>query len=175
MSGLFNMLMGTNPAIGYLMAVLGITQETKDKWPLGRLRDAYTNEDGTKVFIFTRNGGLDQESAVQIEKNLRDHHPNYVGFEIDDFDSTYLTYEFNTPEDLLHITKQIAEMTETEPPMVRFRRLLDDMKTGKSNPMVDNAMEVGKKIFDPILNGESGVVEHGDGSVQIHQIKPEDT
>lgn len=179
MSGLYNMLCGKNPAAPHLFGILGITQQTAEQWPVGRIRDVYTNEDGTKIFIFTRNGpsgmGLTEEERDAIEKNFRENHPHYVGFEIDDFDCTYLTYEFNTPKDRLDIAKEIAEMTETDPPMVRMKRLLDDMKAGKENPAVKNAMEAGKKMLGPILQSldaaDGGnideVIEHGDGAVEI--------
>ena len=179
---LFNMLMGTNPAAPYLFAFLGITGETAKKWPLGRIRDAYTNEEGSKIFVFTRNGpsgiGLTPDERDAIEKNLRENHPNYVGFEIDDFDQTYLTYEFDTPEEYLEQTKEIAAMTETEPPMVRFRRLISDMEAGKDNPATQNALEAGKKIFEPIVNALDGgegtreTVKHGDGSVHVVNLAP---
>lgn len=172
---LFNMLMGVNPATPFLLGFLGISQQTKEQWPLGRMRDAYTNEDGSKIFIFTRNGpsgmGLTPEERDAIDENFRKH-PNYVGFEIDDFDETYLTYEFNTPEDFREHTKEVADMTETEPPMVRFRRLIDDMEAGKKNPAVENALEAGKKLLGPILDGSSQTVEHGDGSVHVINLTP---
>lgn len=174
MSGLFNMLMGRNPAAPYLLAVLGISNETAHNWPLGRLRDVYTNEDGTKVFIFTRNGGLSSKDEQVVSQNLKDKHPDYIGSVIDDFDSTYLTYEFKTPTEMIEITKQIADMTETEPPMVRFRRLLDDMQSGKKNESVDNALEVGKKIFGQIFDGKDGIVEHDKGSVEIRSFGPKE-
>ena len=165
------MLMGTNPATPYLLAFLGITQEAQEQWPLGRIRDSYTNEDGSKIFIFTRNGpsgmGLIPDERDVIEENFRENHPHYVGFEIDDFDHTYLTYEFNTPEEHRAHTKEIADMTEPEPPMVRFRRLIDDMEAGKKNPAVENAIEAGKKLLGPILEGKNETVEHGDGSVDV--------
>ncbi len=174
---LFNMLMGRNPAAPFLLAFLEITQETQEKWPLGRMRDAYTNEDASKIFIFTRNGpsgmGLTSDERDTIEENFRENHPNYVGFEIDDFDQTYLTYEFDTPEQYREQTKEIADMTETEPPMVRFRRLIDDMAAGKKNPAVENAIEAGKKLLGPILDGKSQTVKHGDGSVNVINFTPE--
>ena len=175
---MYNMLMGRNPAVPYLLGFLGITKETADKWPVGRMRDAYTNEDGSKIFIFTRNGpsgmGLTPKERDTIEENFRENHPNYVGFEIDDFDETYLTYEFDIPEEFRAHTKEIADMTETEPPMVRFRRLIDDMKAGKKTPAVENAIEVGKKLLGPILEGKSENVKHGDGSVDVVNLTPND-
>lgn len=168
---LFNMLMGRNPAAPYLLGFLGITQETQEQWPLGRMRDSYTNKDGSKIFIFTRNGpsgmGLAPDERDSIEENFRENHPDYVGFEIDDFDQTYLTYEFDTPEEFREQTKEIADMTETEPPMVRFRRLIDDMEAGKKTPAVENAIEAGKKLLGPILEGKTETVKHGDGSVDV--------
>ena len=171
------MLLGRNPASPYLLAYLGITEETKEQWNLGRLRDVYTNDEGTKIFVFTRNGpsgvGLTQEQRDEIDRNFRESHEHYVGFEIDDFDQTYLTYEFNTPPEFLEQTKEIADVTETEPPMARFRRLIDDMQSGKDNEAVRNAMEAGEKLLKPVVEGQNADVEHGDGSMVIRQISPE--
>lgn len=166
MNGLYNMLFGTNPASQYLLAAIGFNLENQSGWPLSRFRDTYANEDGTKVFVFTRNGGLPFEDQVMINEKLTQH-PNYVKHWLDEFDSTYCTYEFNVPEEFLKITKQIAEMTDTMPPMQRFKKLMDDMTNNKSNEQVDHAVNAGNKILDAILSATDQTVEHGDGSVEV--------
>lgn len=172
MSGLYNMLFGTNPAIGLLLGFLGIFKDTADKWPLGRLRDAYTNEEGTRIFIFTRNGGLDESESAKIENNFRDNHPHFVASHIDSFDSTYVTYEFGVPAEYTFAVHEIAQVTDTMPPMERMSKLLSDLHSGKDNELTKNAKEVGEKIFGAIQRGESGSIQHGDGSVDVDHFHP---
>ena len=160
------MLFGRNPATPYLFAFLGITQETAKDWEFGRLRDTYVSEDGSKIFIFTRNGNIEPEDQKAILDNLSKH-PQFVRHFIDEFDSTYCTYEFNTPVQFLEQTKQIADMTDTTTPMQRFQKLLDDMQSGKKNNQVDHALNVGEQIIGGILGGQSKSVSNEDGSVEI--------
>ena len=58
---LYNMLMGRNPFSPVLLGILGITDETKDQWPLGRIRDVYTNEAADRIFVLHRNYGEGDE------------------------------------------------------------------------------------------------------------------
>ena len=171
---LYNMLMQRNPASPYLLAALGIDQDTQDEWPLGRMRDMYTSEDGSKIFIFTRNGpsgmGLSEEERDKINTNF-EKHPQFVRWFLDDFDSTYCTYEFNTPEEYLELVQGIAEVTDTIPPLVRFNKLVEDMKAGKDNEQVANAKKVGEKLFEglerKLSGGKDEHIKTEDGSIDI--------
>ncbi len=53
---LYNLLHGRNPNAALLLAVLNLDGED-GKWPTGRFRDIYPNEDGSKIILYTRNGG----------------------------------------------------------------------------------------------------------------------
>ncbi len=176
---LYNMMMGRNPISPTLLGILGITDETADKWPLGRMRDVYVTPNGRRIFLFTRNGpsamGLTPEQREDIEKNFRENHPQYVGFVIDDFDETYLTYEFRTPKHFIPAVQKIAEFTDTTPPMVRFRKVIKDMEDGVDNEGTKNAFEAGKKMMGPlmeVLDGKkpAATATHGDGGVDIINV-----
>lgn len=191
---LFNMLMGRNPYSPVLLACLGIHDDTKEKYPLGRIRDVYTNEAGDRVFIFTRNG--EYEDYAHVDEALAQH-PNYVQKTIDDFDSTYATYEFTVPDDPVDVggailgeslinakelVATIANLSDTTPPMQRFRKLMADMESGEDNEQVRNALEVGKQIMKPLTDMMDGKDvpssvdvpgKHGEPGVQIFTVKPE--
>jgi len=130
-----------NPAAADIFSILGIGVED-----FGRSRDIYLNEQGTKIFVFTRNGHEDYD---YIEEDLKKH-SHYVRSWRDDFDNTYRTYEFNVPEEHLGVALGLAEVTDTVPPMDRFKKLISDLKSGKKNEQVDRAMEVGKAILGQI-------------------------
>lgn len=172
---LYNMLMGRNPCAPLLFAALDINKETHKEWPLGRIRDAYTNEDGSKIFIFTRNGpsgmGLSEEERDKINTKIAEH-PQFVRWFLDDFDSTFCTYEFDTPEEHRDMVRGIADTTDTIPPMVRYCKLIDDMKDGKDNESVQHAKEVGKKVVEGLmrkLDGGGGdeTIRTEDGEIDI--------
>ena len=172
MSGLYNMLMGRNPAAPYLLACIGITEETQQNYPLGRYRDTYTNENGDRVFIFTRNYGTEWENVDQALGS----HPNFVQKFADDFDHTYTTYEFTVPENMSEIVKQIATMSDNTPPMVAYRKLISDMENGVKNEVVDRALKVGEGIMNSIVETMAGKekseISNEDGAVVIQNLTP---
>lgn len=173
MSGLYSMLFGRNPASPYLLAFLGITQETAEQYPLGRIRDVYTNDEADRIFIFTRNG--EYEEYRHVDEALAKH-PNFVRKFVDDFDSTYATYEFTVPVEYQAEVKSVAENSDNTPPMEKFRKLLSDLESDKDNAMTQHAKEVGKKIFEPILSGDEGTTEidNGLGSVSVTNFQKGD-
>lgn len=73
----------------------------------GRFRDIYLNEDGTKIILFTRNGGGNRESYFYIFDILKTH-PNYITDYDDDFDCTYAYIEFSVPEEYKEALKQLS-------------------------------------------------------------------
>ena len=81
---LYNMLHGQNSLSPFLLGILEIDQEG-GKYQSGRFRDIYLNEDGTKVTLFTRNGGGNREEYQDLIDVLATH-PNYITDFDDDFD-----------------------------------------------------------------------------------------
>lgn len=170
MSGLYNMLFGRNPVSSYLLAFLGITQETAEQYPLGRIRDVYTNDAADRIFIFTRNS--DYEEYSHVDEALAKH-PNFVRKFLDDFDRTYATYEFTVPPEYQEAINTIAENSDNTPPMEKFQKLMADFDAGKENAMTQHAKKVGEQIFKPILEDGDGTTEidNGLGSVSVTTIK----
>lgn len=89
---MYNMLFGTNPAAGKLLAALGTTMGD-----VPRFRDAYLDEDG--IVIYTRTGGNNREyyeNEIDALRNL----PGFVSEEDDDFDNTYAYFHYTVPAPL---------------------------------------------------------------------------
>ena len=91
MSGLYNMLFGSNDQAGFLLGLLG-----KDTGDFGRYRDVYVTED--HIVVHTRNGGGNREDYEDVFDEMSTH-PWYSHDADDDFDCTYANIYFRVPED----------------------------------------------------------------------------
>ncbi|MFD7705586.1 hypothetical protein [Streptomyces sp. NPDC059786] len=77
---------------------------------VGRFRDAWVEkgENGEPVIaIYTRNGGGNREDYQSVIADLQGH-PLYLRDTDDDFDSTYATFYFRTPDELSDQFREIA-------------------------------------------------------------------
>lgn len=155
------MIFGQNPASDILLAILGLTRAD-----VGRYRDCYTNDDGTEIIVYTRNGGGNREDYQPVIDELAKH-PNYLRDEDDEYDCTYASIVFSVPEPVRDAVKAIADQTNTTPPAQKWQTLLNDLNSGKSNAVVARALEVGKEVFAAVESGISKTVSTPDGSVQI--------
>lgn len=100
------MLHGVNPAKNILLSILNI-DTPESEYSSGRFRDIYVNEDGTKIILFTRNGGGNREEYQPIIDKLAEH-PNYLTDYDDDYDCTYAYIEFSVPEKAQELCKGMA-------------------------------------------------------------------
>ena len=164
MSGLYNMLMGHNPAFGLLCAMVGITRDTAQF--MGRVRDAWISEDAKTIGVLHRNYGEDGEFANQNAAKL----PNFREQQACD-DSTYQVWLFDVPPEGEEIAKQIAEHSDNTPCWERYTQAIVDMRAGKETPQTKHMMDVGKKIMgglsESLKDGESRTVETEDGGIDI--------
>ena len=78
---------------------------------VGRFRDAHLEEDGKVIAIYTRNGGGNRGWLWWAWEILRKH-PQYISDKDDEFDSTYATIRFRTPEEHLSKTSELAKDPE---------------------------------------------------------------
>lgn len=166
MSGLYNMLFGRNPYADILMAMLGLTPAN-----VGRYRDCYPNEDGTRILVYTRNGGGNREQYQAVIDELAKH-PCYLSDCDDDFDCTYATIAFKVPEGCEEAVKYIADESDTRTGSEKFSKLISDLQAGKDNANTSRALDVGKQIFAKLEQQASGTVSTPDGSVVVTPIKP---
>ena len=105
MSGLYNVLFGSNDQAGFLLGLLG-----KEAGDFGRFRDVYVTED--HIVVYTRNGGDNREHYEDVFAEMKDH-PLYTHDEDDDFDCTYANIYFKHPEGYGEILKEMAVGTVT--------------------------------------------------------------
>jgi hypothetical protein len=160
---LYNMLFGRTPNAAIFLTLLDL--KTED---CGRFRDCYPSDDGTRIYIYTRNGGGNRESYMPDFSK----HPQFLEDNDDEFDSTYATLTFETPKEAVELVKELADKTNTTPPAERWAKLLKDMEDKKSNAAVARAMEVGAKIFEVITgDGPGGPVATPDGSVTVTKVE----
>lgn len=147
---LYNMLFGQNYFSHFYLAMLGLTPGD-----VGRFRDCFlqkTDEGDIRIVVYTRNGGGNREDYEGTTATLQDH-PEYVTDFDDEFDCTYASYVFKVPAKWADVVRKMAESPDQQvDPGARFQKLLSDMQAGKDDdPAVAHALEVGKKILEPIL------------------------
>lgn len=87
---LYNMTQGVNLATFIILPMLG--EKHYSEYP--RFRNCFISE-GNKICIYTRVGGNNRNCGLG-EEDLYNH-PNYIGTEDDEFDSTYAKYYFSVP------------------------------------------------------------------------------
>jgi len=103
------------------------------KWyPTGRFRDIYLNEDGTRIILYTRNGGGNREYYNYVFEILRQH-PNYLEDYDDDYDSTYAYIEFSVPEEYKELCHALATGEKPETVGDKFKRLIEGLQNETEN------------------------------------------
>ncbi len=104
---LYNMMCGTNPAAGRLLAAINLDPNT-----IPRFRDVWINEDMTEITVHTRTGGGNRDDYEE-QNDAMAAHPLYLR----DFDSTFADFTFRLPEEeKAKLLAEIAEATKDTPP-----------------------------------------------------------
>ena len=150
------MLVGTNQNADLLLAFVGIHKEC-----IPRYRDIWT--DGKTIKVFARIG-CGNKAQYQYFYDKLPNIENFVSVCDDPYDETYAHVEFRplavpnlTPETVL----AMLDALKTEPPMVKFSKLLDKVKAGDENdPDVKRAMNVGLAIFGQIAEATKAGGDH---------------
>ena len=93
----------------------------KKYWQSGRFRDIYLNKNGTKIILYTRNGGGNRESYFYIFDILKKH-PNYLKDYDDDFDCTYAYIEFSVPKKAKELCKELSTGKNPETIQEKFTK-----------------------------------------------------
>ena len=179
--GLYNAIFGRNKDSSVLLEVLGFNGDLLGKELAAglRLRDVYPNADGTRIILYTRNGGGNREHwgddltpilslpkapgpdcacyGCWITHRVKKH-PLYVLDRDDDYDETYAYVEFSVPAEYAESVKVLA--TGVPPPTVaeRFDTLMGQLNAGERSPDTDRAMEVGRSVLGAIEQAPSGAV-----------------
>lgn len=124
----------------------------------GRFRDIYLNEDGTKIILYTRNGGGNREEYWYIFEVLKTH-PNYLRDYDDDYDETYAYIEFSVPEKYRELTEALATGKAPKTISEKFFEIekeikgmtLDELRQDKRFELLTQVLE---KISKDIEGGE---------------------
>jgi hypothetical protein len=159
---LYNMLLGEHPHRETLMGILKLRRRD-----CGRFRDVYCKDDGTSIYVFTRNSNMDW--CQPINEMLRNR-PDFLMSWKDSFDNTFMTFEFRTPSESIEKVKWVADQTDNRPPMVRYKELITDLGSDKDTPQVARAKKVGEKIVKQIMSDKSGKVTNESGGVDILRL-----
>ena len=104
---MYNMLFGVNANAETFLRMLNLKEED-----CGRFRDCYLSEDGTKIIVYTRNGGGNREDYQGVFNELSKH-KNYICDYDDDFDCTYASIEFSVPDEYKSTVSELLETTDT--------------------------------------------------------------
>ena len=147
---LYNLLFGENSLSPMLLAALGVT---KDQIP--RYRDCYYN-DG-EIVIYTRTGGgnrdyydspNEENTTGPWNSDLRGL-PGFKFDEDDDFDSTYAYFHFKCPATMTEAFSVGAQ--DNRSVSEKFQDLCQKLESGKTDPQVERALEVGRNMMKQIL------------------------
>jgi len=133
---------------------------------VGRFRDAYLNEDGTKIVVYTRNGGGNREhydDECEAGENCNctgciityqlPKHPNYICDYDDDFDCTYAYVEFSVPEKYKEMAKGLATGEKPKTIQEKFCKSMSELEN-----MTPEEIKADKR-FTPIVEVLDKVVE----------------
>lgn len=143
---LYNMLFGTNEIAPLLLFILDLNQPD-NKWDSGRFRDIYLNENGTRIILYTRNGGGNRRHWDLSHSKYKEgpdcpcpgciityklkKHPNYIRDYDDDFDSTYAYVEFGVPKQFREIAEGLATGKKPQSVHEKFSAYMERIKAGK--------------------------------------------
>jgi hypothetical protein len=126
---LYNALFGVNKVAPVLLKMLNIDQPGSE-FDSGRFRDIFLNEDGTKIFLYTRNGGGNRET-YQDTFDVLATHPQYLTDYDDAFDCTYATIEFSVPKEFEDDCKSLATGDKPESISDKFKALIGALEQAK--------------------------------------------
>jgi hypothetical protein len=96
-------------------------------FPSGRFRDIFLNDEGTKIILYTRNGGGNRPYYQYVFDLLRKH-PLYSTDHDDDFDSTYAYIEFKVPVEYEELCMNLASGVAPEKIGDKFQTLIAKWK-----------------------------------------------
>lgn len=125
---LYNLLFGVNQDADELLKILGLTESD-----FGRFRDAYLDEKGTSIIVYTRCGGGNRDYYEEVFSRM-EKHPEYVTDYDDDYDCTYAYFVFSVPKEFIKQTKLMSDKNKPKSVHEKFQEAIDDMdKKGKDS------------------------------------------
>jgi len=155
----YNILFDQNSSMSLLLSMIDIDNKRKNI----RIRDCFLNKDGTKILLYTRNGGGNRKHQGDSQNDGSDERPegldcscygccikydlskhrHYIKDEDDSYDSTYARVWFSVPYNFLKITKGMATGLEPETIGEKFKRAFKKLDSGdpemikRTKPVLD--------------------------------------
>lgn len=99
---LYNMLFGRNPQTALLLAVIGFKENDVE-----RFRDVHVENEGRIIAVYTRTGGGNRSAYPQVALYRSQL---FERTEDDDFDSTYATFYFRTPDEFVEDVRGLGDI-----------------------------------------------------------------
>jgi hypothetical protein len=166
---LYNMLFGQNPLSPLYLEMVGLPSEY-----FRRFRDAYLNDDGTQIIVYTRCGGGNRDDYFPTDVN---EHPLYIKDCDDEFDCTYAYIYFKVPEDVVYLTKEIIKMENGDSQIgstvsEMFQSAMDDMMNNPDSEYLKKSMPIVNAMSDAMESGKSGaiVIDGNEGTIVRAEI-----
>jgi hypothetical protein len=162
---LYNIVHGVNPFAGAWMMALQLKPIS-----VGRFRDCYLQRsgDGLEIHVFTRNGGFNRSDYEAITAQLQAHKLYVRDFD-EEFDSTYATYVFRVPEEILQYVAQIVQMNPEAVPDLPGKRFADFMQLMQTNPDDPQVQRV-REAMRPTIEAIAGRAGGGDADPSVHFV-----
>ena len=146
----------------FLLGILNLTRED-----VGRFRDAWVEDDGKVIAVYTRNGGGNRDhwsfsypdetpgekcpcTGCIITHRLPKH-ALYTKDQDDEFDCTYCTVWFRVPERQHTFLKDLAEAPRDMDE--RWQRAIDELKAGKRPDVIEAMRPTMEKIAEWVKKG----------------------
>lgn len=99
-----------------------------EKHNFARYRDCYLSPEGDKIIVYTRTGGGNREAYGDEIYDIRDL-PTYITDYDDDFDETYMSFEFSIPAEFEVVCKNLANETDTRTGAEKFQDFMENFKS----------------------------------------------
>ncbi len=135
---LYNMVMGTNPFAGMLLALLGFQKPNEE---IPRLRDCYVDQQGY-VVILTRTGGGNRAEYAEGNAKLAAL-PGFVGTMDWQLDTTFALWVYNLTDDpeADEIAQQLAGIGARMDLDAKFTAAVEDLGSPNPKPSTLAALE----------------------------------
>lgn len=165
---LYNAIMGENPLATVLLATLGLR-----RGDVPRYRDVVLSDDGKRIGVYTRMGGGNRDWHKDTERNKEEgpgcgcagcmanfglaKHPRYLSDEDDDFDCTYATYWFSTPDEVAEDVAVLAKGATEFRGAGALRDVIEKMnRKDTGDPRVLRAFEAIAPVIEQIAKFVEG-------------------
>ena len=127
---LYNQIFKVNPDAPMLIKVLNLIE-------VGRFRDIFLNKDGTRIILYTRNGGKNRKKYQSIFDDLRKH-PFYIRDWDDAYDNTYAYVEFSMPPKYIQELQGMATGIEPKSIGDKFKEVFKEMAVMTPRQMAED-------------------------------------